>query len=157
MLKGLTVSLLLPLTAVLMLVSCGKERGCNRFGSDNYDPDAMVDDGSCIEVRDKFLGLYSVTSDCMGGAYLRTISETSERFVVEVTNIGDTLGKVTARVTGKDIVIEPKDFPVRNGVTVEGGGVYDEETGVLNMTVRIRDVRSGSVVITNCYDVCVKN
>ncbi|MCF8258578.1 MAG: hypothetical protein K9J06_13560 [Flavobacteriales bacterium] len=143
------------LMALLLLVSCDKQRGCNRFGSENYDPDAIVDDGSCIEMRDKFLGQYSVTADCSEGAYLSTISETSDRFIVEITNIGDTLGTVTAEVIADNITIERQT--VRTSVTVEGAGVYNSELNVLDMTIRIRDRRSGTEVITNCIDRCVKN
>lgn len=141
--------------AVLLLASCGKNSGCNRFGSENFDPDAVIDDGSCIEMRDKFLGLYSVTSDCRAGAYLRTISETSDRFIVEVTNIGDTLGTVTAEVIANNITIERQT--VRTNVTVEGAGIYDSDLNQLDLTIRIRDRRSGIEVITNCLDRCSKN
>lgn len=148
----------LPFAAVaLLLVGCGKQRGCNVFGTENYDPEAIVDDGSCIEMREKFLGQYVVTSDCINGAYIRTISETSDRFIVEISAIGDTLGKVKARVSGANLVLEPERQTVRSFVTVEGAGLFDEENGILNMSVRIRDSRTGTLVITNCLDRCVKN
>jgi len=143
------------LMVILLLASCGKDRGCNRFGSENYDPDAVIDDGSCIEMRDKFLGLYSVSSDCRAGAYLRSVSETSDRFIVEVTNIGDTLGTVTAEVIANNITIERQT--VRTNVTVEGAGIYDSDLNQLSLTIRIRDRRSGTEVITNCLDRCSKN
>lgn len=148
-------ALMLVSVSLLFLGSCGKESGCNVFGSENYDPDAVIDDGSCIEVRDKFIGNYGVNSDCFAAAYLRTISETSDRFIVEVSNIGDTLGTVTALVSGPNITIEQQT--VRNNVTVEGAGVYDSIYDNLNLSYRIRDNRSGSQVITNCLEVCVKN
>lgn len=141
--------------AIVLLASCGSDRGCNRFGSENFDPDAIIDDGSCIEMRDKFLGLYSVSSDCSAGAYLRSVSETSERFIVEVTNIGDTLGTVTAEVIANNITIERQT--VRTNVTVEGAGIYDSDLNELSLTIRIRDRRSGTEVITNCLDRCLKN
>ncbi len=157
MVKRLVMNLL-PLTAVSLLVlGCGKQRGCNVFGSENYDPEAIVDDGSCVEMRDKFLGQYVVTSDCISGAYIRTISETSDRFIVEISAIGDTLGRVKARVSGVNLVLEPERQTVRSSVTVEGAGVFDEENGILDMSIRIRDSRTGTVVITNCLDRCVRN
>lgn len=149
---------LVPLTAVSLLsIGCGKQSGCNVFGSENYDPEAIVDDGSCVEMRDKFLGQYAVTSDCISGAYIRTISETSDRFIVEISAIGDTLGRVKARVSGVNLVLEPERQTVRSSVTVEGAGLFDEENGVLDMSIRIRDSRTGTTIITNCLDRCVKN
>jgi hypothetical protein len=149
---------LVPLTAVsLLFIGCGKQSGCNVFGSENYDPEAIVDDGSCVEMRDKFLGQYAVTSDCISGAYIRTISETSDRFIVEISAIGDTLGRVKARVSGVNLVLEPERQTVRSSVTVEGAGLFDEENGVLDMSIRIRDSRTGTTIITNCLDRCVKN
>jgi len=159
MLKGRSLFLIAAgvnlIMAIVLLASCGSDRGCNRFGSENYDPDAVIDDGSCIEMRDKFLGLYSVSSDCRAGAYLRSVSETSDRFIVEVTNIGDTLGTVTAEVIANNITIERQT--VRTNVTVEGAGIYDSDLNELSLTIRIRDRRSGTEVITNCLDRCSKN
>jgi len=149
------IALPLVLTLVLGLDSCGKDAGCNVFGAENYSPDAVIDDGSCIEVRDKFIGQYSVTSDCMVGAYLRTIRETSDRFIVEITNIGDTLGTVTAEVAGPNITIHVQ--PVRNNVTVEGAGLYFPEENKLSISYTVRDSRSGSLVAFDCLDNCLKN
>lgn len=149
---------LVPLSLLFVactVSSCGKDAGCNVFGAENYNPDAVIDDGSCIEVRDKFLGLYSVGSDCIEGSYLRSISETSDRFVVEVSNIEDTLGAVLARVSGENITIDQQ--VVRNSVTVEGAGVFVADENALSLTIRIRDSRSGIEVIHDCVDYCVKN
>ncbi len=143
------------LGASFILGSCGKQRGCNSFGADNYDPDALIDDGSCIETRDKFLGTYTVDSDCFSNGFLRTISQTSERFVVEISSINDTLGSVLATVANQDLFIGQQT--VRNGVTVEGAGVYDSELNELNLTIRIRDNRTGTTVIRNCMENCRKN
>lgn len=135
--------------------SCGKQYGCNSFGADNYDPYAMIDDGSCIEARDKFLGDYSVTSNCSTGAFERTISETADRFVVEISAINDSLGPVLGTVSAENIVISQQI--VRNNVTVEGAGVFDLELNELNISLRIRDNRSGTTVITNCFENCRKH
>lgn len=154
LISGLFFLSLVP-SFILVISGCGRESGCNVFGSENYDPEAVVDDGSCIEMRDKFLGQYSVTSDCMAGAYIRSINETGDRFVVEITAMGDTLGTVLGVVAGPDITIDRQT--VRTNVTVEGAGVYDTAAHVLDLSIRIRDSRSGGLVITNCLDRCVKN
>lgn len=38
--------------------------GCTDPDSDNYNPKATIDDGSCIDVRQKFVGDWDVSSDC---------------------------------------------------------------------------------------------
>ena len=54
----------MPLLTVLLVVvslvisGCKEEVGCTNRNSDNYNPDAVRDDGSCINARDKFLGVY---------------------------------------------------------------------------------------------------
>lgn len=153
--KGTIATGIAFLVSVLFLQSCDKQRGCNDFGAENYDPDALIDDGSCIESRDKFIGAYSVYSNCFSNGFLRNISETSDRFVVEVSGINDTLGSVLATVSAQNIVIEQQ--AVRNGITVEGAGVYDSELNELNLSIRIRDSRTGTMVITNCLENCRKN
>lgn len=140
---------------VMLSASCSGDRGCNVFGAENYDPDAVIDDGSCIEVREKFLGQYSVSSDCIAGSYLRSVTQTADRFIVQITNLGDTLGTVYARVSASNITIDLQN--VRNGVLVDGAGVYVEESGALSISYRITDNRSIIPVVHDCLDWCVKN
>jgi hypothetical protein len=148
-------SLVLSIALGLALSSCSQEPGCNAVGAENFDPEATVDDGSCIEVRDKFLGSFVVTSDCIGQTYQRTIEITSERFLVRISAISDTLGSVNARVSGQNIIIDPQI--IRNGVTLEGAGLFDSTANALSLSYRITDMRSGTEVIHNCLDWCVKN
>jgi hypothetical protein len=57
---GFLVVLLLGLTVGITMTGCKEEIGCTNRTSDNYNPDAVRDDGSCISARDKFLGVYSL-------------------------------------------------------------------------------------------------
>ena len=136
----------------ILLGSCQNE-GCTEFGAENYDPDAVVNDGSCILVRDKFLGMFQVSSDCHVDDYTRTISATQNEYVVVITNLGDTLGSVEASVYGNNITIDRQS--VGTLITVEGAGVYVEEDAI-SLSFRIRDSRTGSEVITDCLEYCSK-
>ncbi len=150
-----TESLAVFVIAAFFLNSCNRKEGCNAFGAENYDSEATIDDGSCIEVRDKFLGSFIVSSDCFTQSYLRTIEITSERFIVSISNISDTLGLVNARVSMNNIIIDPQI--VRNGITIDGAGVYDTTANAVSLSYRIRDIRSGTEVIHNCLEWCTKN
>ena len=47
------------LASSVLLSGCKEETGCTNRISDNYNPDAVRDDGSCINARNKFLGIYT--------------------------------------------------------------------------------------------------
>lgn len=132
---------------------CKKNAGCTDFGTENYDPEAIINDGSCILVRDKFLGNFQVSSDCFASDYNRTISITQNEFVVTISNLADTLGIVDARVYGNNITIEPQS--VHTSIIIEGAGVYLEENKI-SLSYRIRDFRSGTEIIHDCFELCTK-
>lgn len=137
----------------ILASACKKDSGCTQFGTDNYDPEAVIDDGSCIETRDKFLGDFQVSSDCFADNYMRVISVTSEQYTVTISNLADTLGTVNAQVFGTDITIEPQILGT--GISVEGAGLFVNENQ-LSLSYRIRDSRSGTEVIHDCFEVCTK-
>ncbi|MBP9152064.1 MAG: hypothetical protein KBF73_07245 [Flavobacteriales bacterium] len=144
------------LWTILLLVaisSCKKNAGCTDFGTENYDPEAIVNDGSCILIRDKFLGNFQVSSDCFSSDYSRTISITQDEYVVTISNLADTLGNVEAQVYGNNITIEPQS--VHASIIIEGAGVYIEEKQI-SLSYKIRDSRSGTEVIHDCFELCTK-
>jgi hypothetical protein len=141
------------LTLLLFSYGCKKNAGCTQFGAENYDPDAIVDDDSCILVRDKFLGSFSVNSDCFADNYLRSITATQNEYIVVITNLSDTLGSVEARVYGDNITIEPQS--IQASITIEGAGVYVEDNAI-SISYRIRDTRSGTETIHDCLEYCTK-
>jgi hypothetical protein len=60
-LKSGSVLALIGLLAVgTAFTGCRDEVGCTNRTADNYNPDAIRDDGSCVSARDKFLGVYSL-------------------------------------------------------------------------------------------------
>lgn len=140
--------------AIGVLCGCKKNTGCTQFGHENYDPEAVVDDGSCIHIRDKFLGTFTVVSDCFSSTYEHSIASTQDDYILTITNLGDTLPIVRANVYGDNITIEPQAIGI--GVTIEGGGIYVEEASI-SLSYRIRDSRSGTEVITDCFETCTKN
>ena len=139
---------------ILIIVSgCKKNTGCTDFGSENYDPDAVVNDGSCILTRDKFLGEFRVSSDCLVDEYNRTVSATQNEYIVVISNLADTLGDVEARVFGENITIDVQS--VQASITIEGAGVYIADDRI-SLTYRVRDSRSGTEVIYDCMELCFK-
>ena len=136
-----------------MIISCKKYSGCTEFGSENFDPKAVVDDGSCIHLRDKFIGNFSVNSDCFADNYRRTFAEAVDDYSVIISNLADTLGSVQAQVYGKNLTIELQT--IQPSITVEGAGVYTEENAI-SLSYRIRDSRNGTEVITDCLEWCSK-
>ncbi|MFT4525962.1 MAG: hypothetical protein ACI85F_002120 [Bacteroidia bacterium] len=64
------VTILTPVFSVLILIvglgltGCEEEIGCTNRNSDNYNPDAVRDNGTCINARDKFLGVYRAVHVC---------------------------------------------------------------------------------------------
>lgn len=141
------------LATSLAFSSCKKNQGCTEFGAENYDPDAVANDGSCIQVRDKFLGAFAVSSDCIADDYIRQIEPTSDKYIVVITHLADTLGSVEARVSGENITIEPQNISAQ--ITIEGAGVYVEDNAI-SISYRVRDRRTGTEIIHDCIEWCAK-
>lgn len=139
---------------ICVFYGCKKNTGCTQFGYENYDSDAIVDDGSCIHVKDKFLGTFSVNSDCFSNSYQTVITETQDDYILAITNLGDTLPIVRANIYGNNITIEPQTIGV--GVSIEGAGIYLEEASI-SLSYRIRDSRSGTELVTDCFQTCTKS
>lgn len=66
--RSFPVLTVLGLCVAISLSSCREESGCTNRTSDNYNPDAVRDDGSCLSARDKFLGVYSILHIQWNGA-----------------------------------------------------------------------------------------
>lgn len=142
-----------PFAIILILIafsSCKKHEGCTKFGSENFDPDAVINDGSCIHIRDKFLGSFNVYSNCSDN-YELLITETIDDYVVAISNLADSLPTIEADVYGNNITIEPQTlFPA---VNIEGAGVFTTDS-TIEMSYRISDSRTGSSIITDCFEQC---
>ena len=149
-LRGLRFALFF--LTIILLASC-KNEGCTDFGAENYDPEAVINDGSCILTRDKFLGNFLVSSDCFAEDYFRSITTTQNEYIVVITNLADTLGAVEASIFGENITIEEQT--VGNLITIEGAGVYVQD-GAISISYRVRDSRNGTEIIHDCLELCQK-
>jgi hypothetical protein len=132
------------------LVSCGGKEGCTDFGSENYDPDAIVNDGSCIQVFDKFVGTFIVDADCMDYFYQIRVDETSDDYVVRIHGLADTTSNLEANISGLNINIRQQKL--YHHVTIEGAGVSID--GGISLSYHIKDSRTGNVVLQDCLQWC---
>lgn len=136
-------------TISFAISGCSKQQGCTDFSSPNYNPDALVDDGSCIPMNQKFLGTWDVQSDCSDVGYYRSITPHQDKFGVSVTNLGRNLGAVSARISEDNITIPSQS--VSAFIVIEGAGVM-LSNGFMRLSYRVRDSSSGQVVIYDCMD-----
>ncbi len=91
---------------MLVIGGCSKN-GCTDPTADNYDPDAVTNSG-CIPARDKFIGDYSVQTQCSDTAYayaLSIIADPDEDRDVIIQNFGDYNVPVNAIINGSLIEI----------------------------------------------------
>lgn len=145
--------IVLLFSIVTLAVGCKKDAGCTKFGSENYDPEAVVDDGSCVSVRDKFIGTFEVDSDCITDNYERTISEGAGEYDVVISNLADTLSDVNAYVFAENITIDRQSIGFF--VTLEGAGVAINDS-TISISYRIRENKNGIEVIHDCFETCSK-
>lgn len=141
----LAVFTLLGITA---LTSCQKG-GCTVEQSDNYDPEAKKDDGSCIPWRNKFIGTYAVTETCTGDTPVSftlviSASSTSETGLIFTNPSGFTFfGNVTARtmltIPNQQVNVDGDAF------NLSGSGTIDD-----NALLRLTYTISFGILSTNC-------
>ena len=96
---------------VLCLSNCSRE-GCTDPASDNFDANAEVDNGTCIPMVEKFLGLYSVEEVCETGIYsypMSAYASFDDPFEIIITNYGD-LGIDVIGVVDFNFIYIPDQF-----------------------------------------------
>jgi len=86
-----------PILAVLflsclLLSNCQDREGCTDPASDNFDINAEVDNGTCIPMVEKFIGLYDVEEVCEFETYVYPMSVSAsfyDPFEITISNFAD--------------------------------------------------------------------
>jgi len=138
------ISFILMLLGAVVIASslsgCKEETGCTTRTSDNYNPDAVRDDGSCINARDKFLGIYSILhiqwpdsfpNNANQQTRFMTIAEDNLREAeddIKIYNFGSDSITVRALVSRNTLRIPRQDLSVRGiPMTFRGEGHIDDD------------------------------
>ncbi|MCB0819341.1 MAG: hypothetical protein KDC13_01865 [Bacteroidetes bacterium] len=136
------------------LSSCGaKIEGCTDPTAENYNPDADLEDASCITQRQKFLGLYSAGDACNlppapQGYFMEVRKSNWNLDDILLFNLSDRFfNPVVATVNRTSFTIERQD-PDANGTYIQGtGSIAGNE-----ITIQY-ELRYGS----NALKVCIIN
>ncbi|MFT7154571.1 MAG: hypothetical protein ACI9Z7_001644 [Alteromonas macleodii] len=157
------ISLVLTLLGGIVISSsmsgCKEEVGCTTRTSDNYNPDAVRDDGSCINSRDKFLGIYSILHIHWPDSFPDQLNQQT-RFMtiaqddlreqeddVKILNFGTDSLTVRALISRQRLTIPRQDLSVRGiPMTFQGEGHIDDD-GYLTILYSTRLTSNEQLVI----------
>ncbi len=94
-----------------VIVGCDKKRGCTDPFSDNYDPEAVQDDDTCVKTRLKFVGEYDgygtietgqdtlVSYDQIGINIVDSTAVGQDGLIIGISNFDAQLYALSATVT----------------------------------------------------------
>ncbi len=123
MMKKFSFSLFLAILMTLA-ISC-KKKGCTNFHSENFNSNAVVDDGSCIYLREKVLGQFEITEPLLGG-------NTDTTYVIEIVEGTEATNQVVISALGSGKVKNVKMYVTKQSRYVVDLSalqelVYDED------------------------------
>ncbi len=102
----------ISILCLAVVVGCEKKRGCTDSFSDNFDPEAVQDDDTCIPTRDKFVGEYDgygtieigpdtlVSYDQVGLNVVDSTAQGQDGLIIGISNFDAQLYALSATVTG---------------------------------------------------------
>ncbi len=147
-----TPALLILSFIALGLVGTGcSKMGCTNPYSDNYDPEASEEDGSCVPFSAKFLGEYRVEESCTIGnfGYLMTLNDVASDTSLVINGLGQYKTAIRARVNASALVIPSQTF-TEQGVelTLSGDGTLDGQIMTISYTYLFNGKPGGACVLT---------
>lgn len=114
----------------LFLTQTGcKSEGCTDPTSDNYDPDAKSDDGTCVPANEKFIGTWQVVSVCPGNnsnfesaivAGANSTSITIQNFAQTGSSVTATVSQSSLTIPNQNITIGSLSFPLTGSGSING-------------------------------------
>jgi len=130
----------IAIMTVIFLSGCS-DSGCTNIFSDNYDEDAIKDDGSCILAREKFIGTFLVNENCESGldGYELDIYESdlydNEVAIVNLNNVGGTVYAIIE----EDFLEIPDQRELDSGAKYIGSGSIIENSLAISFSVQSYD------------------
>ena len=158
----LALVLITGLALSTVISGCNEEVGCTNRRADNYNPDAVRDDGTCVNARDKFLGVYEALHICWPDTLkvvpnFMTIAEddlrVDEKDDVKIINFGTNGITVRALISRQELVIPRQDLSVGGQPLTFRGEGHMDDTGYITILYSAW-LPSGQEVYRDCVIFC---
>ncbi len=135
--KASKINLSLCVSFIFLFSSCITREGCTDPASDNFDINAEIDNGTCIPMIEKFLGLYEVNEVCEDGDYsyyMSAYASFDDPFEIVITNYGN-LGIDVIGVVDQNFIFIPDQYFI---IGQEDISILAGEGEILNGILSIR-------------------